>query len=143
MASCLPFCRKRTSRMLPNLIETPNPGPVASAIQTAKRTNIPILGILASIAYFAATLMTAGSRPYETDEVFVLWLVRDFPIGRLYELLQKGADSLPPGFYWLMKLSAACFGAHPLALRLPSILGFYVFLGSVYWLARRFAPRPI
>jgi hypothetical protein len=105
------------------------------------RAIIPVT--LLSAAYFVAALVAASLRHYTADEVFVLWLTRNVPLSRLYEALRAGTDSLPPGYYLLSKAMAHLAGANPLALRLPSILGFYAFLAAIYSLARKYSAASI
>lgn len=98
---------------------------------------------LLSVCYFLAAILWASNAPLDTDEVFVLFTVRDVETSRLYDVLKAGSDTLPPGFYWLLKGIAVLFGTSPLALRVPSIIGFYAFLAAGYLLCRRFASRTV
>jgi Dolichyl-phosphate-mannose-protein mannosyltransferase len=90
----------------------------------------------ASIVYFAATVYASANDPIRRDEPFVLWLVRDFPADQIFNAMRAGADSLPPGYYLLLKAITAITGVSLLSLRLPSIVGYYVFAGSIYWIVR-------
>jgi hypothetical protein len=69
--------------------------------------------------------------------------LRYFSPGHVVDALKLGLDTPPPGFFWLLDGFCRIFGQTPLAIRLPSILGFYMFSVSVYLLLRKRVQWPI
>jgi hypothetical protein len=65
-----------------------------------------------------------------------MWMVRHFPADRVIHALQMMLDGAPPGYLWLVDGAAGLLGPTRLALRLPSIIGFYVFSLSILQLLR-------
>src|SRR5947207_14471657 len=85
-----------------------------------------------TLLYFAMVVSTATKMPFRTDEVFVIWMMRYFSAGNIINALKMGLGTAPPGYYWLLHGFTAVLGQTALAIRLPSILGFYVFALSVF-----------
>ena len=96
------------------------------------------LFVLFTCAYFAAAVTVARDLPLSTDEVFALWIVKLFPAGKVVYALTKGVDSLPPGYYVFLEAVCHFLGIDAFAMRLPSIVAFYVFLLSIFLLLRKY-----
>ena len=94
--------------------------------------------LLFTLVYFWRSILLAKTTALDVDEVFITWIVRFFPAGKVFDALKMGLDSKAPGYYWLLDGFATVFGQTTLALRLPSILGFYVFALSVFQVLRKF-----
>lgn len=90
-----------------------------------------------TILYFTSSIQAARKAPLDVDEVFVMWIVRYFPGWRVMTALKMGLDSLPPTYYWLAQGFSAVLGQTPLAIRMPAILGYFLFPLSVFFLLRR------
>jgi hypothetical protein len=99
-------------------------------------------GLLFSVSYFVSCAIVSARSSLTTDEIFVTWTLRAFP-GRLLEALKSGVDSLPPGYYLLLEAVTRVMGLNALALRLPSIVAFYIFLLSIFWLVRKHVSLPV
>jgi hypothetical protein len=99
-------------------------------------------GLLFSVSYFVSFAIDSARYPLTTDEVFVTWTLRAFP-GRLIEALKSGVDSLPPGYYLLLEGVTRVMGLNAFALRLPSIVAFYVFMLAIFWLVRKHVSLPV
>jgi hypothetical protein len=95
------------------------------------------LVVLFSILYFTASIEVARKSALQVDEVFVMWIVHYFPGWRVMDALRMGLDSLPPAYYWLAQACTAVLGQTALAIRLPAILGFFLFPLSVFWVLRK------
>jgi hypothetical protein len=96
--------------------------------------------MLFTLLYFVSSILTAQKTPLSVDEVFVMWIVHYFPGAHVVDALKMGLDSLPPGYYWLVSGFTAVLGQTSLAIRLPSILGFFVFALSVLYILQRRVP---
>lgn len=93
--------------------------------------------LLATVAYFAATLVIARHQVLIKDEVYTMWIARDAP--SIMGVLKAGGDTAPPTYYLLERAVGDILGFTPFALRVPSILAFFAFLGSIFFMVRRFA----
>jgi Dolichyl-phosphate-mannose-protein mannosyltransferase len=91
----------------------------------------------ATVAYLCGALLWASKTPLTTDEVFVMWVLRFFPVSGMASAISAGADSLPPGYFYLLKGVSGLIGLSNLAIRMPSIVAFYVFAVATYAVCRR------
>src|SRR5579862_8831243 len=85
-----------------------------------------------SVTYFLWGLEQSRYGPLGTDEVFVIWIERYFTLGGITTALKMGLDTAPPAYYWMLKGFCHFFGTGALAIRLPSLMAFYVFCVSVF-----------
>ena len=76
-----------------------------------------------------------GSRLYlGADDVFTLWMTK---VPSVVDALKAGADTAPPPFYFLTRLSCRIFGFTPLGLRVPAMMALFVFFISTFFLLRK------
>lgn len=76
-----------------------------------------------------------GSRLFlGTDDVFTLWMTK---VPSVVDALKAGADTAPPPFYYLTRLSCRIFGFTPLGLRIPSITALFLYVLSAFFLLRK------
>lgn len=85
-----------------------------------------------SVTYFVWAVRESQHGPLDTDEVFVIWIERYFPLGRIIDALKLGLDTAPPAYYWFLKGFCRIFGTSALAIRLPSLIAFYAFCVSTF-----------
>lgn len=114
---------------------------------SARRAHLRTLGLISlfifTALYFIAAIHAARKSPWQTDEVFVLWMVRDVPAHQLASAVSHGLEWLPPTYYLYLKVLSRWAGPSPLALRLPSILAFYVTVLAIFQLLRKRFGTPI
>jgi len=89
-----------------------------------------------SILYFADVLVRASEKFFWYDELFTVYLSR-LNVPSLWSALADGADYNPPLFYLLTRACVALFGEGNTGVRVPEILGYWVFSLCLY----RFASR--
>ncbi len=94
-----------------------------------------VLMLLFIALYWAAAVHTGSRSPLQTDDAFTLWMIKS---PSLIGALKLGADTAPPGFYYLMKANCHLVGFSNLALRLPSITALFAFLIAIFLLLRRY-----
>src|SRR5690349_9498760 len=83
-----------------------------------------------SVLYCFCAGMRAAFRPLWSDEIQT-WHVARLPgIAAIWSALAAGADQEMPLMHLSVRLSHACFGAGPLATRLPMLAGFWVMLAG-------------
>lgn len=90
-----------------------------------------------AVVYFGVTLRLASTKPLWSDEFFTLYLARLPTLNDLWTALSTGADQHPPLFYLLSRLSLWALGENALAVRIPAILGFWLFCLALYFLVGR------
>lgn len=95
--------------------------------------------VLFTIAYFAAALALARHTPPNSDEVFVMWILRTVSPDRLVEAMAAGTDSVPPSYFLLLRPFRTLFADDLFAIRVPSVGAFYLFLLSIFVIVRRHA----
>jgi hypothetical protein len=94
-----------------------------------------------SVAYFALSIKTARTAFLNHDEPFTMWIVRDTP--SIFHALTIGADTAPPTYYYALRGVCHLMGYTNLAIRLPTIVSFYIFMVSIFLLTRRHFGVPI
>ena len=82
---------------------------------------------LFSAVYFADTLYHASRRLFWYDELFSVYLTRVPSLAALWRALTNGADFHGILFHTLTRYSAHLVGEGNIGLRLPAILGFWIF----------------
>jgi len=89
---------------------------------------------------FLALLFRAKNKRFWYDELVTFHLSALQPFSRLQEALRVGADSMPRGYYMLVRLARMLPGDPLLTLRLPSIFGYLLCLLGIYWFATKKLP---
>jgi hypothetical protein len=98
------------------------------------RPRLILLGLLVTLA--ALIVQRARAIPFWYDELFTFYLSQlSFP--DLLSSLREGADLNPPLFYLLTQAFQLAFGANEAATRGPAILGFLVFIATIFSFLRR------
>ena len=88
--------------------------------------------------YGIATFVVAARRPLWNDELYTYHFARVPDLADLWRALQTGADQSPPLAYLLTRASLDLFGTSAVAIRLPEVVGFFVFSVCMYvFVARR------
>ena len=85
------------------------------------------LVIIFSLLYFAQTLILAGEKTFWFDEIRSLEICRLPTFHAAWNAVLAGADFNPPLFYLIQRGNRALFGEGLIALRLPEIVGFWIF----------------
>jgi Dolichyl-phosphate-mannose-protein mannosyltransferase len=87
--------------------------------------------------YGIATGVVAARRPLWNDELYTYHFARVPDLADLWRALQTGADQAPPLAYLLARVSLDLFGTNAVAIRLPEVVGFFVFSVCMYVLVAR------
>jgi len=87
---------------------------------------------LFSIFYFTDIYLRASAKYFWYDELFTVYFARLPDLSSLWRALNSGVDFNPPPFYLLTRASTWIFGENLLSVRLPEILGFWVFTLCLY-----------
>ena len=104
------------------------------------RTRWGLLALL-SVLYLGGAALLALRRPLWNDELYTL-LIADSPtMADVWAALATGADQVPPPFHVVVRAFFAALGTSAFALRLPSVVGFWLMGLSLYaFVARRTSP---
>lgn len=108
------------------------------------RSFAPTLCIsLLSIFYFASAALRAARDPLWYDELLTFHAASLLPSVRaLWAFLKPGLENNPPLSFILAAASQALFGPNEFALRLPSIVAFWIMALCLYTFLRRRLPWP-
>jgi hypothetical protein len=87
----------------------------------------------------ASSVLRAAQRPFWYDEIYTFVLSRLDSFTSVWSALQDAVDTNPPFYYAIARLSSNLPLPAEVSLRLPSTLGFIVFLVCVYFLVRPIA----
>lgn len=88
--------------------------------------------VCATMAYFAGTCYLAHRRLFWFDEIFTLYISRLPNIASIWSACTHGVDFNPPLLYLMVRWSQALFGTTELGLRMPQIVGFWIFCLCLY-----------
>jgi len=118
--------------------EHSRPSSFTVLLQDAKTEKFALGGLVILIAYAVLrNLVGAATRPFWYDEVCTWIVVRQPSLSGIWDALKNAADSQPPAFYFVERLSSILIRNEDLALRLPSILAFCCITICVFVFARR------
>ena len=93
---------------------------------------------LFSVCYFALAVAQARVRPLWSDELFTAHLLSLPSVAHLWAGLATGVDLVPPLYHLILRVLEPVVGAGSVALRLPSIVGFWVMCLCLYrYVSRR------
>ena len=95
------------------------------------------VGIVLMAFYLATSFLIALRRPFWYDEVFSVLVARLPDWTTMRRALAAGVDSMPVGFYLLVRASEFAFGRSDLSARLPSVLALTIGLVITWDAARR------
>ena len=95
-----------------------------------------------SALYFPSVGILSWYKPLWHDELFTHHLARLHSPSELWRALRTGVDLNPPLYYAVAHVSQAVFGESPTALRLPSILGFWVMCVCLFGSVGRWCSPP-
>jgi hypothetical protein len=90
-----------------------------------------------TIAYFAFTGLHAYIKPLWFDELLTVYLSRLPDFKTLWKALADGGDTSPPLTYLLVRLARAAFGENAISVRLPAMIGFWIFCICLFAFVRR------
>jgi len=116
--------------------EPREPREARDAREGRERVRGRFLFALATAAYFAITAYFADRKLLWFDELFTVFIARQPDLPRFLAALTQGGDLLPPGIHTLTRAAIATLGDHPVSLRLPSMVGYWLMLAGVYAFVR-------
>lgn len=95
-----------------------------------------------SACYFCFTLRLAGLKLLWYDELFTYHIARLPAVSDIWLSLVDAIDLNPPLSYLAARTALNVFGDHPVALRLPSVLGLWLLSVCLYGVVARRVPAP-
>ncbi len=105
-------------------------------------TPATILGIsLVSLIYFADIFIRASHKLFWADELFTYYLCRLPKFSQTWTAITHGVDFNPPLFYLLTRWSRSLFGEGLIGLRMPEIIGAWLFGVCLFVFVARRAGR--
>jgi len=93
--------------------------------------------LLFVLPFLALLLVKAMLMPMWLDEFYTLWVAQQPSISSSIDAVREGCDNAPPLYALIVKFFQRTIGETPLALRLPSFLGFCLMLGCTFVFLRR------
>lgn len=97
----------------------------------------PMLILGFSLLYFGQVLIRSSEKYFWYDEFFTIFMCRLPDLSSVWHALEKGADFNPPLFYIVTNLTKSVFGEGRLGMRLPGMVGFWIFCLSLFRFVRR------
>jgi len=95
------------------------------------------LAVILCLLSFAFACLTAVRKPLWYDELVTYHLASQPDLRTFWRALNDGTDLNPPLHHLSVRAFAFVLGPGPIALRLPSIVGFGIMVLSLYWIASR------
>lgn len=128
----------RTPRLEPNMHRARNTAKVTleAAIDRAPGRAFVML----SAVYFAVVLVQSWFKLLWLDELITLHIAKYGGPAAIWEALKRGADPNPPVTHLLVHYSAAVFGDHTWAYRLPAMVGYWLGMLCLFLYLRRRVP---
>jgi hypothetical protein len=113
--------------------------PLVTRILPSRCRSYPfILFCLCGVVYFTTSITYAWTQRLWFDELWAYHVVHNNTIAGIWAALCGGVDGHPPLYYVLAALSQRVFGPSIIALRLPSIIGYFVGVICTYiFISRR------
>jgi len=94
---------------------------------------------LLALVFFACTSVKALRRPFLNDEILTEYIAALPSFGAICKALAAHAESTPPLFHLVSKLSGITLGWSALGLRFPAMAGYFAMILCVYFVVRRYA----
>lgn len=96
-----------------------------------------------TVDYFYDAIALASGYPLWMDEVLSLWTAQMPSVKSLWSALERGAEFTPPLYDLFLHFLLKAGASSPLALRLPSILAFFLAAIAMGFFVRRYARWPL
>lgn len=93
---------------------------------------------VAALTFIACTSWKARLRPFSFDEILTQYISALPSFGAICKTLAAHAESSPPLFHLISKLSGAALGGGALGLRFPAIAGYLAMILCVYFVVSRY-----
>jgi hypothetical protein len=93
--------------------------------------------LLLSVAFVPCAVVKASRRSFTFDEILSNYIAAQPSFDKIWEALVGHAESSPPLFHLIFKLSAHTFGWSQIGLRIPSIIGYLTMMLCTYFIVRR------
>jgi Dolichyl-phosphate-mannose-protein mannosyltransferase len=111
-----------------------------ASTELSARKSIAIL-VLILLTVSLQSALAAVSKPFWYDEILTVILCRLPSVSAIWMALHHAADTHPPGFYLIARLTYWLISDDHLGYRLPSILGLLLTVGCVYSILSRRVAR--
>lgn len=96
-----------------------------------------LVPVLFSVVYFAAVLLRASAKFFWFDELCTVYICRLPTFSDSWKAVLHGADYNPPLFYVIERTMRAVLGDGLVSMRLPSMMGLWVFCLCLYSAVKR------
>jgi 4-amino-4-deoxy-L-arabinose transferase-like glycosyltransferase len=111
--------------------------PISTVLPERLNWKTAAVFVLLSAIYFADALLRASHKAFWFDELVTVYLCRLPTFHATWTAVLQGSDLNPPLFYLVTRASEHLLGEGPVATRIPSLLGFWVFSICLYAVAAR------
>ena len=106
---------------------------LAELIEDHPRGMLAIYTIIYVCGYWAS----ASQTPFWFDEIFTYRIAQLPHISDIWNVISRGIELNPPGFFWFTWLLARLFGMGHIVTRIPAALGYWVMSLCLYSFVRR------
>ena len=92
-----------------------------------------------SVAFLASASIRARARTLWFDEILTEYIAAQPSFDAIWKVLASHAESTPPLFHLLTKLSATALGWSEFGMRFPAMAGYLLMMLCLYFIVRRYA----
>jgi hypothetical protein len=86
--------------------------------------------------YFIGAILHARSKPFWYDEIITVAIARTPDLATTWRAAME-IDAMPPLSHAMVHLATRLFGFSEVSVRVPAMVGFWVFCLSLFWFTRR------
>jgi hypothetical protein len=108
----------------------------ARALAGWLETHKTIVLLAFTAVYFLGAVLHARSKPFWYDEIITVIVARTPDLATAWRAATE-CDATPPLSHALAHLFVRWFGVTEVSVRMPAILGFWIFCLSLFWFTRR------
>ena len=96
-----------------------------------------VIALAVLVAFFALSCLRALYKPLWFDEIISILIAKQPDASDMWAIAKSGADGQPPLYDYLIRWCVLLLHNDALGLRLPSIIGFFVFCWSLFEIVSR------
>jgi hypothetical protein len=113
----------------------------AEAVRVQDRVFRSVILVVFTAGFFAYAGLVAETRALWLDEITTHWLAQVPSVSAVWSAIAVGTEQNPPLYFLTARATSTLLGPGPLALRAPSIVGFWLMCLALYtFVARRWLP---
>jgi hypothetical protein len=99
-------------------------------------THKAIVLLAFTVVYFFGAVLHARSKPFWYDEIITVIVAKTPDLATAWRAATE-CDAMPPLSHALAHISVQWFGVNEVSVRLPAMLGFWIFCLSLFWYTRK------